>query len=60
MPIGERKMRTGNALNSADADDVSAQIDLIGVSWLMIGKEPSAAQNEGYLRAACRPRRHRP
>jgi hypothetical protein len=41
------KMRTGNAFNSEDADDVSAQIDLIGVSWLMIGEEPSAAQNGG-------------
>ena len=30
-----------------DADDVSAQIDLFGVPWLMIGEEPSAAPNGG-------------
>ena len=36
-----------NALLSADPDDVSAQIDLIGVPWLMIGEEPSAAPNDG-------------
>jgi hypothetical protein len=29
-----------------DPDDVSAQIDLIGLPWLMIGEEPSAAPNE--------------
>ena len=46
------KMRTGNAFNSEDADDVSAQIDLIGVSWLMIGEEPSAAQNGGTARGS--------
>jgi hypothetical protein len=28
---------------SADPDDVSAQMDLIGVRWLMSGVEPSAA-----------------
>jgi hypothetical protein len=28
---------------SADPDDISAQIDLIGVPWLMTGEEPSAA-----------------
>jgi hypothetical protein len=32
---------------SADPDDASAQIDLLGVPWLMIGEEPSAASNGG-------------
>ena len=36
--------------SSADPDDVSAQIDLIGVPWLMIGEEPSAAPNGGDAR----------
>jgi hypothetical protein len=40
-----------NAHYSADPDDVSAQIDLIGVPWLMIGEKPSAAPNGGYSRA---------
>ncbi len=40
----------GTALISADPDDVSAQIDLIGVPWLMIGEEPSAAPNGGDAR----------
>jgi hypothetical protein len=40
-------MRRRNSLTSADPDDVSAQIDLIGVPWLMIGEEPSAAPNGG-------------
>jgi hypothetical protein len=31
------------ARSSADPDGVSAQIDLIGVPWLNIGFEPSAA-----------------
>jgi len=30
-----------------DPDDVSAQISLIGVPWLMISEEPSAARNGG-------------
>jgi len=34
----------------ADPDDVSAQIDLIGVPSLMIGEEPSAAPNGGSAR----------
>ena len=34
----------------ADPDDVNAQIDLVvGVPWLMIGFESSAAQSGGYL-----------
>ncbi len=33
-------MQTANSLFSADPDGVSAQIDLIGVPWLMIGEEP--------------------
>jgi hypothetical protein len=40
-------MCKSNVLYSADPDDVSAQIDLIGVPWLMIGEEPSAAPNHG-------------
>jgi hypothetical protein len=31
----------------ASSDDIGAQIDLIGVPWLMIGYEPSAAPNGG-------------
>jgi hypothetical protein len=27
----------------ADPDDVNAQIDMIGVPWLMIGEDPSPA-----------------
>jgi hypothetical protein len=34
----------------ADPDDVNAQIDLVGVPWLMIGFESSAAQSGGCLR----------
>jgi len=29
----------------ADPDDASAQIDLIGVPWMIIGQKPSAAPN---------------
>jgi hypothetical protein len=36
-------MRLGNVRHSADLDGVSAQIDLIGVPWLNIGFEASAA-----------------
>jgi hypothetical protein len=36
-----------NAVFSADPDGVSAQIDLIGVPWLMIGEDPSSAPNGG-------------
>ena len=35
---------------SADPDDVSEQGDLIGVPWLMISEEPSAAPNGGTVR----------
>jgi hypothetical protein len=38
--------------SSADPDDVSAQIDLIGVPWLMIGEEPSAASIGGSARSS--------
>jgi hypothetical protein len=34
-------------LTSADPDDISAQIDLIGVLGPMIGGKPSAAANGG-------------
>jgi hypothetical protein len=30
-----------------DPDDASAQIGLIGVPWLVIGEQPSAAPNGG-------------
>jgi hypothetical protein len=35
-----------NLRSSADPDDISAQMDLIGVPKLMIGEEPPAAPNE--------------
>jgi hypothetical protein len=41
-----------NTLNSADQDDASVQIDLLGVPWLMISEEPSAAPNSGSERFA--------
>jgi hypothetical protein len=44
-------MRSDNARHPADLDDVSAQIGLIGVLWLMISEEPSAAPNGGFARA---------
>jgi hypothetical protein len=50
-------MRHDNTLNSADPDGVSAQIDLIGVPWLNIGFEPSAAPNGGDACAAVAGRR---
>jgi hypothetical protein len=28
-----------------DPDDISAQIDMIGLPWLVIGEDPSAAPN---------------
>jgi hypothetical protein len=43
-------MRGYNSLTSADPDDISAQMHLIGVPWLMIGEDPSAAPNGGYAR----------
>ncbi len=48
-----RPSTTGSpdARSSADPDGVSAQIDLIGVPWLNIGFEPSAAPNGGNARA---------
>jgi hypothetical protein len=36
----------------ADPDDITAQIDPIGVPWLMIGEEPSAAPNGGSARVS--------
>ena len=36
-----------NVRSSADPDDPGAQIDLIGVPWLMIGEDPSSAPNGG-------------
>jgi hypothetical protein len=41
-------IRQSNALLSADPDDASAQIDLLGVPWLMISEEPSAAPNTSF------------
>jgi hypothetical protein len=40
------------SLFSADPDDVSAQIDLIGAPWLVTGEEPSAAPIGGDARCA--------
>jgi len=51
MPVSAWIGGCSNALYSADPDGVSAQIDLIGVPWLNIGFEPSAAPNGGYARA---------
>jgi hypothetical protein len=45
------------ARSSADRDDISAQIDLIGMPWLKVGFESLAAQNGGYA-SACRPARN--
>jgi hypothetical protein len=42
-------MRMGNARYSADPDDASAQIDLIGVPWLMISEEPSVGAERRTL-----------
>jgi hypothetical protein len=36
-------------LSSPDSDDIGAQINLIGVPWLIIGYESSAAPNESLL-----------
>jgi hypothetical protein len=36
-------MRLPNFHYSANPHDISAQIDLIGMSWLMIREDPSAA-----------------
>jgi hypothetical protein len=33
----------------ADPDDISAQINLIGVAWRVIDEKPSAAPNERRL-----------
>jgi hypothetical protein len=43
-------MRLGNFRYSPDPDDISAQIDLIGVLGPMIGGKPSAAPNGGDAR----------
>jgi hypothetical protein len=43
-------MRSANVRYSADPDDVSAQIDLLGVPRLMIGVELSAAPSGGSAR----------
>jgi hypothetical protein len=40
-----------HALFSADPDDISAQIDLIGVLGPMIGGKPSAVPNGGSVRS---------
>jgi hypothetical protein len=34
-----------------DPDDASAQIDLIGVPWMIASQEPSAVPNGGYLKS---------
>jgi hypothetical protein len=36
-------MRSPNFHYSADPHDISAQIDLIGMPWLIIREDPSAA-----------------
>jgi hypothetical protein len=41
-------MRSPNFHYSADPHDISAQIDLIGMRWLMIREDPSAAPIGGY------------
>jgi hypothetical protein len=51
MQISAKVYGGRNARYSADPDGVSAQIDLIGVPWLNIGFEPSAAPNGGDARA---------
>jgi hypothetical protein len=33
-----------------DPDDASAQINLIGVPWMIISQEPSAVPNGGFVR----------
>jgi hypothetical protein len=43
-------LTTRTELSSADLDDITAQIDPIGVPWLMIGEELSAAPNGGCAR----------
>jgi hypothetical protein len=40
-------MRLPNFHYSADPYDISAQIDLIGMPWLMIREDPSAAPISG-------------
>jgi hypothetical protein len=47
-----------DARYSADPDDISAQIDLIGMPWLKVGFESLAAQNGGYVRASTMDRSH--
>jgi hypothetical protein len=47
-----------NARYSADPDDIGAQIDLIGVPWLMIGEDASSAPN-AYSRVTGAPRLRR-
>jgi hypothetical protein len=44
------RQRRSPRSHQADPDDISAQIDLIGVPWLTIGEEPSAAPNGGSVR----------
>jgi hypothetical protein len=34
-----------------DPDDAGAQIDLIGVPWMIVSQEPSAVPNGGSVRA---------
>jgi hypothetical protein len=43
-------MWPGNSLISADPDGVSAQIDLIGVPWLMIGRSRDPRRTAGQAR----------
>ena len=49
-PYGYVSIAHQDTRSSATPDDVSAQIDLIRVPWLMIGEEPSAAPIGGYVR----------
>ena len=50
MGMRPTRLCWASARTSADPDDVSAQTELIGVPWPMVGEEPLTAQN-GYVRA---------
>jgi hypothetical protein len=53
-------MHAGSALTSANPVDLGAQSDLIGAPEPMSIDAALAAPLGGYVRTACRPRRHRP
>jgi len=54
---GAARRSSVDSRSSADPDDISAQIDLIGVLGPMIGGKPSAAPNGGYWVVKCPSRR---